>query len=151
MEVSVYFCSDPILSVVPRLIQKILQQDLRVLMLCENDEQLASFDTQIWTFSSKVFLPHGTTKDMWPERQPVLLSTTITDANHPKLLLDIRNESYLDSSADYGTNNFQKIIHILAAGEISEQLQLLTAYHRKSPDQCWVQDELRKWQPWKKD
>lgn len=42
--------------------------------MCGTDEESTEWDRSFWTFHPEIFLPHGRTEDLWPEKQPILLS-----------------------------------------------------------------------------
>ena len=61
---------------VARVLYKIMQKEpqARILALCSSDQECAEWDRGLWTFHPEIFLPHGRTEDLWPEKQPILLA-----------------------------------------------------------------------------
>ena len=71
----------------PRLVEKVYSSGKRILIYCSTPERMKQLDTILWTFTPKVFLPHGTLFDMMPESQPVLLSTNAANTNNAKVVV----------------------------------------------------------------
>lgn len=112
LEVAFYhFTSAPLLKSVPSLLVKIYESKKKVLVLCKNEEELVEFDKYLWSFSTKVFIPHGTVADPHPEKQPVFLSTKIVNTNKPKVLL-----SFVDVD-DEEMFKFKSVIFVFFGNE----------------------------------
>ncbi len=62
-----------------KLLESIIQNNNRAIVLCSNPEDIVDIDNQLWTYSQLSFLPHGTIDDVMPEHQPILLTTSTTD------------------------------------------------------------------------
>ncbi len=87
-EVTFYhFTSVPLVKGIPSLLKKIYDTGKNILLLCRDSAELEEFDKLLWSFSTKIFLPHGTAKDQYPEAQPIFLDVKINDINKPKILV----------------------------------------------------------------
>ena len=53
--------------------------DKRALVIDESEARIEILASALWTYNSDSWLPHGTSKDSYPEEQPVWLSSE--DAN----------------------------------------------------------------------
>lgn len=78
--------SDRLHLILPALLQKVIQLNLRVLILSSDIARMHMLDKSLWTFSSNAFIPHGTIDDPHPEKQPVLLTTTLHNSNNASVL-----------------------------------------------------------------
>ena len=100
LEVTFYHCTTvPLLKAIPSLLAKVYESKKRALVLCRDQESLDELDKYLWSFSTKIFLPHGTDKDLYPEKQPIFLSTDIKSINNPSVLLSLVNISDQDLSS----------------------------------------------------
>lgn len=71
----------------PKLLEKALDTNHRVLVIESAPERLDYFNQMLWTYHPGSFLPHGTIKDGDPEQQPVLLVTAAENVNHADIAL----------------------------------------------------------------
>ena len=84
----------------PKLVQKALEQEYRVLIITEHPEQAKRLDTALWTFEPGSFLPHAlATGGDEDKEQPVLLAQDYTDANDATLLICLNGQAF-DASPD---------------------------------------------------
>jgi DNA polymerase-3 subunit chi len=74
-------------EVLPRLLEKVIQNNHRAVVLVDNDAYLEELDKVLWTYTPLSFLPHGTTKDLAPELQPIFLTTTLINPNEADVLV----------------------------------------------------------------
>lgn len=79
-EVSFYHLQiEPLEKALPRLLEKVLARDFRVLVRTVSTDLAEILDDSLWTYKADSFLPHGLATDSdAPERQPILLSTEET-------------------------------------------------------------------------
>ncbi|HRD77752.1 MAG TPA: DNA polymerase III subunit chi [Hyphomicrobiaceae bacterium] len=65
----------PLDKVLPSLLERTLERGWRAVVQAGNAERIEALDTLLWTYSEGSFLPHGTSRDGMPERQPIFLTT----------------------------------------------------------------------------
>lgn len=70
----------------PKLLEKAYQSGILSLVVTDSEARLETFNQLLWTYSSGAFLPHGSSKDAYPEKQPILLSLTEEATNRATLL-----------------------------------------------------------------
>ena len=63
----------------PKLLEKVLEMGKRALVIGESEARIEILASALWTYNRDSWLPHGTSKDSYPEEQPVWLSSE--DAN----------------------------------------------------------------------
>ena len=100
----------------------------------------------LWSFSTKKFIPHGSTEDNDPEKQPILLSTSTEERyNNPStilLLTPINVES---------AGNFNKYIYMFNGNESDSQVlamnNLYDTYKQSNSSvlKYWFLDASKKW------
>ena len=79
-----------------RLLDKVYEAKMKAILLLKDQDELDRYDTVLWTFSSKVFLPHGSSKDGNPECQPVWLTTTLENPNNAEILVSTSGQQIED-------------------------------------------------------
>lgn len=62
-------------------------QDKRLLLLCDNPQQLARVDDMLWTFSDLDFLPHVAWQSALRAQTPILLCAAVPEDVPPGLIL----------------------------------------------------------------
>jgi len=65
----------------------VLENDGRLLIVAEDEAQLARLDRQLWDQGSQSFLPHGVAGGTDDARQPILLSTSPDAPNQARNML----------------------------------------------------------------
>jgi DNA polymerase-3 subunit chi len=78
-------------SVVPRLLEKVVAANHRVLLLGNNRAVLQKLDVALWSYAPASFLPHALVDDNGPTdeaaAQPVLLATDPVNRNNADVLM----------------------------------------------------------------
>ena len=74
-------------QVIAILAEKVLENDGRLLIVAEDEAQLARLDRQLWDQGSQSFLPHGVAGGTDDARQPILLSTSPDAPNQARNML----------------------------------------------------------------
>jgi len=74
-------------QVIATLAEKVLENDGRLLIVAEDEAQLARLDRQLWDQGSNSFLPHGVAGGTDDARQPILLSTSPDAPNQARNML----------------------------------------------------------------
>ena len=88
MQVDFYqLAGTPAEQVIGTLAEKVLETDGRLLIVAEDDAQLARLDRMLWDHGSTSFLPHGVAGGTDDARQPILLSTSPDAPNQARNML----------------------------------------------------------------
>ena len=88
MQVDFYqLAGTPPEQVIATLAEKVLETDGRLLIVAEDEAQLARLDRQLWDQGSNSFLPHGVAGGTDDARQPILLSTSPDAPNQARNML----------------------------------------------------------------
>lgn len=77
----------PVEKVLPKLLEKVLAANHRVVVMAESAEQLQIIDQFLWTYSKSELLPHGTEEDGNPHLQPIWLTTKEENPNNSDVLV----------------------------------------------------------------
>ena len=87
-EISFYqLTTTPVEKALPKLLEKIISQGLRTLILTASEETAETLATQLWTYHPNSFLPHGTRKDGFVENQPIFISHLEDNPNFSEVLV----------------------------------------------------------------
>lgn len=70
----------PLEVALPRLMEKIHGTGKRSLLRLGSGERLEAVDRALWIYETDSWLPHGTTNEPYPDRQPILLDVCSSDA-----------------------------------------------------------------------
>ena len=65
----------PLEQALVKLLERILNQSLRVVIRVGSDHHLSALNQSLWTYDAKSFLPHGSASDGYVEQQPIYLTT----------------------------------------------------------------------------
>jgi DNA polymerase-3 subunit chi len=88
MQVDFYqLAGTPAEQVIATLAEKILEGEGRLLIVAEDEAQLARLDRQLWDQGAASFLPHGVAGGAEDARQPILLSTSPDAPNQARNML----------------------------------------------------------------
>jgi DNA polymerase-3 subunit chi len=87
----------PLQQVIAALAGKLVASGERLLVIAEDEAQLARLDRLLWDQGAASFLPHGIAGGTEDSRQPVLLSTSPDAANRARNML-ITDGKWRDSA-----------------------------------------------------
>lgn len=81
---------------VAKLLEKVYLAGLKSVLFFETSEALDIYNKLLWTFSSKVFLPHGSKKEGQRDEQPLWLTTTFENPNGADVLACVEGSTITD-------------------------------------------------------
>jgi DNA polymerase-3 subunit chi len=145
MEISFYHLAvTPMEKAVPALLERAYDAGMRSHLLCDATQK-KDFDSALWTYHPRKFLPHGTDDDakIAPERQPVLISAEQENLNKAKVLA-VTNGTQIE---DFG--KFKRVLDIFD-GNVEKDLAAARKRWKAYKDaghemRYWSQDEKGKW------
>ncbi|WP_417673701.1 DNA polymerase III subunit chi [Roseibium sp.] len=86
VEVLFYHLTDqPLEAALPKLLQKCLERDWKVVVQTGTLERCRALDAHLWTFADDSFLPHGTADDGYAEHQPIFLTPSQDNPNEAEV------------------------------------------------------------------
>ena len=74
-------------QVLPAMLGKALERGQRVLVKMSSPQDVEDMNDFLWSYNPDSFLPHGSTKDSYPENQPVLLTAEDENPNRAEVLI----------------------------------------------------------------
>jgi len=141
-QIHLYGCTQPVGSVVPKLLHAALRQDMRAVVRSPDAERIEALNTSLWE-GGTAFLPHGADGDDHPEELPVFLTTTTAVPNDAQLLV------LLDGADDSDADAFQRVCMLYDATD-PEATRSAEAFGRARSDsgglQWSVQTEEGRWE-----
>ena len=109
-QIHLYGCTQPVGSVVPKLLHAALRQDLRAVVRSPDAARIEALNTSLWE-GGTAFLPHGADGDEHPEELPVFLTSTTAVPNRAQLLVLLDGADASDADA------FQRICMLYDAAD----------------------------------
>ncbi|MFM9889157.1 MAG: DNA polymerase III subunit chi [Rickettsiales bacterium] len=99
---------------VPKLMEKALAGNHRVVMLLRDAEALKRMSDTLWSADASSFLPHGSSKEGRAADQPIYLTTADENPNHADLLC------ILNASAPAGLVEYARVLDMFDGSNESE-------------------------------
>jgi DNA polymerase III subunit chi len=127
----------------PPLIERSLQRGWRVVVQTGSDERRDALDQILWTYRDESFVPHGTDVADHPEMQPVLISSSHSNANgaNIRFLVDDADPPALD--------DYERVVFMFD-GHDQTQLEKARLHWKRLKDAgvamtYWQQTQDRRW------
>lgn len=128
----------------PSLLEKVLESGKNAVLLAANEDKAKEIDSFLWTFSTKRFIPHGTSADKYKEDQPIYITTAEENPNGSEILIvvDGQNPGFIRDFARvldiFDGNNPQEVEAARKRWQEYKDKNFKLAY--------WKQDDSGKWQ-----
>jgi DNA polymerase-3 subunit chi len=145
MKINFYHLTQtPLGKALPRLLEKVLAADMRAVVLLEDEEKVEKLNSELWTYTTKVFLPHGSRIDGFAEEQPIFLTAGNENPNGAKVFVFVGNAS------PWNLDGFTKCLYMFDGNDES-QLQTARARWKEYKGQgmditYWQQSEKGLWE-----
>lgn len=146
---SIYQTSDELLlKAIFLLIEKCYYSDLKSVVLTVDAEQQEMLNKNLWTYSRKQFIPHGSKVDPQPEKQPIYITDTLQNPNNASVLIIIspNNIEKILQAKEY-VSDFKRIIIITDLPEDLKKLNLKISQitQQENTIDCFTQDQRGSW------
>ncbi len=73
-------------AALPKMLERTLERGERAVVLLGSEERVEALAAHLWTYGDRAFLPHGTAKDGFAERQPIWLTAADENPNGAQVL-----------------------------------------------------------------
>ncbi|MDP4709378.1 MAG: DNA polymerase III subunit chi [Rickettsiaceae bacterium] len=70
-----------------QLTEKCYYSNLKTNVFTENEDYSQNLDRVLWTYSKKHFIPHATSLDPLPEKQPVFITHNLNEYNQAEIII----------------------------------------------------------------
>jgi len=74
-------------AALPKMLERSLERGDRAVVMLGSQERVEALAAQLWTYSERSFLPHGTALDGFAGRQPIWLTSQDENPNGAQLLI----------------------------------------------------------------
>ncbi|WP_136658720.1 DNA polymerase III subunit chi [Nitratireductor sp. XY-223] len=128
----------------PPLLEKSLERGWRVVVQAGSEERRDALDQHLWTYRDESFLPHGTDASLQPDRQPVLICATQSNANSAQVRF------LVDGAEPSGLDEYERAVFMFD-GHDRAQVETARAHWKALKDAgheltYWQQTEDRRWE-----
>ncbi|MCX4079243.1 DNA polymerase III subunit chi [Rickettsia rhipicephali] len=146
---SIYQTSDELLlKSILLLIEKCYYSDLKSVILTADADQQEMLNKNLWTYSRKQFIPHGSKLDPQPEKQPIYITDELQNPNNASVLVII---SPTDIEKILQAKEYIRVFkRIIIITDLPEDLKELTVKINKFTGQenkidCFTQNPRGAW------
>lgn len=117
---------------------------MRAVVLLEDDEKVEKLNSELWTYTTKVFLPHGSKKDGFASEQPIYLTAKNENPNKAEVF------AFIGNAQPEALDRYKKCLYMFDGNDES-QLQTARArwkeYKAKGIDiTYWKQSDKGAWE-----
>ncbi|HUO12571.1 MAG TPA: DNA polymerase III subunit chi [Caulobacteraceae bacterium] len=128
----------------PTLLEKTLERGWRALVRSTSADRVDHLDGWLWSFRDDAFLPHGVEGEPNAERQPVLITTAMTNTNGADALF------LIDGAETGDLSPYQRCILLFDGGDeaaVAEARRRWSAFKADGHTvSYWKQGESGGWQ-----
>lgn len=130
-------------AALPRLLEKARERGWHAVICCGTDERVEALTQHLWTYDTESFLPHGSPKDGYADRQPIWLDTSDANVNGADVLFLTDGQTASDVSA-------YTVVAELFDGNDGEAVAAARQHWKAYKDAghaptYWKQDERGRW------
>ena len=98
----------------PRLLQKVLDQEIRAVVLATSEERLSALDTALWVDDPGSFLAHGRRGEPYPEDQPIYLTSVEENPNGARVLV------LIDGAEARSLAGYTRCLHVFEGNDAAQ-------------------------------
>ena len=130
-------------AALPQMLEKTLERDQKAVVIAGSDERVEALNSHLWTYREHGFLPHGSSRDGYPEFQPVWLTARDENPNGAEVL-------FLTDGATSGSLSNFTLCALLFDGTSETAVQSARAEWKRLKEQgheltYWQQDDAGRW------
>jgi DNA polymerase-3 subunit chi len=127
----------------PQLLEKALERGWYAVVMAATEARVEALNQHLWTYRDRAFLPHGSAKDGFAERQPIWLTTADENPNGAHVLF------LVDGAATADPGGFGLVAEIFDGSDaeaVQEARRRWKAYRRAGHELTyWQQDDRGAW------
>jgi DNA polymerase III subunit chi len=136
--------AQPLEKVLPKLLSATLERGWKAVVETDSPERAEALSSVLWTFADDAFLPHGTSADGSPERQPIWLTASSENPNTAKVRF------YVDGAEPSQVEGLDRAVIMFNGADEAAVAKARDDWKRfKSEGHAisyWQQDEGGRWQ-----
>lgn len=140
-----HLTASPMGKALPKLLEKVVTSGMRAVVVAENDNRVEELNKELWTYTTKFFLPHGSKADGYESEQPVFLTSGNDNPNGSEILVFVEN-----TEPQFEFSSFKKCLYMFS-GENQSQVEKARLRWKLYKDAghnltYWQQDKKGAWQ-----
>ncbi|MFT6077330.1 MAG: DNA polymerase IIIc chi subunit [Myxococcota bacterium] len=140
MEVNFYQVDDIAYRSIAPVLIKIIDDDKKALIFCQNEAQKVEIDNGLWSFSKTKFIPHATISDKLDHSiQPIFITELPENPNKANYLI------MLGETTDEMLSQFEKIFYFFGSGNLQDARRLWKKYKSQSASLNFYKKNEGKW------
>lgn len=127
MEINFYQIDDVLHKSIAPLLLKVLEENKKALIYCQNEQTVKEIDIGLWQFSKTKFVPHATIAEKVDTlKQPVFITNLQKNSNQAEYLvmIDIVDEEFL--------KQFSRVFYFFGTNDTDKSRKLWAQYKQKS-------------------
>lgn len=143
MQVDFYHLTQqPLDRVLPRIAERVVEGGGRLLVVADSEEQRATIDRLLWTYTPESFLPHALADGDGDTAQPILIAADPATAN------SARNIALADGVWRDEALTFERAFHFFDADRIAEaRIAWKSLAERDGIERrYWKQNDAGRWE-----
>jgi DNA polymerase-3 subunit chi len=132
----------PLESVLPALLEKVIERGWRAVVEVGSIERARSLDTALWTYRDDSFLPHGLAGNDNDADQPVLLTTGTDNLNSATVRF------FTDRAVPATADGYERIVYLFSGHDpdaVAEARVAWKALQDGNAVTYWQQDNSGRW------
>ena len=90
----------------PKLLEKVLERGHRAVVFAGSEERVEALNSALWTYEQRAFLPHGSERDGFVDRQPIYLTTIDENPNGSDVLV------LVDGAISGQLDSFERVLDL---------------------------------------
>jgi len=79
--------ASPVEKALPQLLERVLQGGNRAVVMAASEDRIEALANLLWTYNPNGWLPHGTIKDGFADRQPIWITDQDENPNGARMLV----------------------------------------------------------------
>jgi DNA polymerase III subunit chi len=146
VEVNFYHLTSSTLEkAMPRLLEKVYLAGKRAIVIANDEAKAEEYNTLLWTFSTNIFLPHGSKRDDFSHDQPIYITTSNENPNNASVVLITNgtipaNIDKFDKCLDmFDGNNESKLAEARKRWKDYQEMGAKTTYWQQDAKGNWTQ------------
>jgi DNA polymerase-3 subunit chi len=140
-----HLTASPLEKALPKLMEKVFGSGMKSMILTEDAQQTEALNKQLWTYTTKFFLPHGAKEDGFSDKQPIYLTNEQENPNNASILAFIGNaepdalEAFDKCLYLFDGNNEQQVSTARARWKSYRSQGHEITYWQQTPKGSWEQ------------
>lgn len=134
----------PLEIVLPKLLEKVLATDKTAVVITDSEERVDYINSHLWGFSETSFIPHGSKKDGFVEKQPIYITCEDENPNNSQFVV------LIDGGETDDLNKFERCLDIFNGNDLEQTQKARQRWKKAKQDghdlYYWQQTKSGGWE-----